>query len=189
MLKTRQIRNIHSEVLIDLFRSLICMLSVTVIWQCKVSAYFPLDSRHQCILTRFPFFRAHEYAIYIWLRLFSAPKTRTTFACWKLKWKQSRYGWLLTLQLAISEVKLTSNWGDRAMHVDSRANSVRTRDIKYMDWKRFRNLRVPENHPCCAYMDSEWVSLLLTRTNMTWMLIPVDGFQGCSSKFSDLLYG
>ena len=21
------------------------------------------------------------------------------------------------------------------------------RDIKYMDWKRFRNLRVPENHP------------------------------------------
>ena len=24
---------------------------------------------------------------------------------------------------------------------------------------------------------------------MTWMLIPVDGFQGCSSKFSDLLYG
>ena len=23
---------------------------------------------------------------------------------------------------------------------------------------------------------------------MTWMLIPVDGFQGCSSKFSDLLY-
>ena len=25
------------------------------------------------------------------------------------------------------------------------------RDIKYMDWKRFRNLRrVPENHPCCA---------------------------------------
>ena len=24
-----------------------------------------------------------------------------------------------------------------------------------MDWKRFRNLRVPENHPCCAYMDSE----------------------------------
>ena len=21
---------------------------------------------------------------------------------------------------------------------------------------------------------------------MTWMLIPVDGFQGCSSKFSDL---
>ena len=63
------------------------------------------------------------------------------------------------------------------------------RDIKYMDWKRFRNLRVPENHPCCAYMDSELVSLLLTRTNMTWMLIPVDGFQGCSSKFSDLLYG
>ena len=57
------------------------------------------------------------------------------------------------------------------------------------DWKRFRNLRVPENHPCCAYMDSELVSLLLTRTNMTWMLIPVDGFQGCSSKFSDLLYG
>ena len=52
------------------------------------------------------------------------------------------------------------------------------RDIKYMDWKRFRNLRVPENHPCCAYMDSELVSLLLTRTNMTWMLIPVDGFQG-----------
>ena len=52
-----------------------------------------------------------------------------------------------------------------------------------------RNLRVPENHPCCAYMDCELVSLLLTRTNMTWMLIPVDGFQGCSSKFSDLLYG
>ena len=25
------------------------------------------------------------------------------------------------------------------------------RDIKYMDWKRFRNLRVPENHPRCAY--------------------------------------
>ena len=24
---------------------------------------------------------------------------------------------------------------------------------------------------------------------MTWMLIPVGGFQGCSSKFSDLLYG
>ena len=63
-----------------------------------------------------------------------------------------------------------------------------SRDIKYMDWKRFRNLRVPENHPCCAYMDSELVSLLLTRANMTWMLIPVDGFQGCSSKFSDLLY-
>ena len=60
---------------------------------------------------------------------------------------------------------------------------------KYMDWKRFRNLCVPENHPCCAYMDSELVSLLLTRTNMTWMLIPVDGFQGCSLKFSDLLYG
>ena len=35
----------------------------------------------------------------------------------------------------------------------------------------------------------ELVSLLLTWTNMTWMLIPVDGFQGCSSKFSDLLYG
>ena len=36
------------------------------------------------------------------------------------------------------------------------------------------------------------MSLLLTLTNMTWMLIPVDGFQGCtlcSSKFSDLLYG
>ena len=53
-----------------------------------------------------------------------------------------------------------------------------------MDWKRFRNLRVPENHPCCAYMDSELVSLLLT---LTWILIPVDGFQGCISKFSDLL--
>ena len=31
---------------------------------------------------------------------------------------------------------------------------ARGRDIKYMymDWKRFRNLRVPENHPCCAYI-------------------------------------
>ena len=52
-----------------------------------------------------------------------------------------------------------------------------------MDWKRFRDLRVPENHPCCAYMDSELVSLLLTRTNMTWMLIPVDGFQGVVQSF------
>ena len=36
-----------------------------------------------------------------------------------------------------------------------------------MDWKRKRlpNLRVPENHPCCAYMDFELVSLLLTRMN------------------------
>ena len=32
---------------------------------------------------------------------------------------------------------------------------AQTRDIKYMDWKRFRNLRVPKNHPCCAYIDSE----------------------------------
>ena len=58
-----------------------------------------------------------------------------------------------------------------------------------MDWKRFRNLRVPERHVSWVLNWMAAMSLLLTRTNMTWMLIPVDGFQGCSSKFSDLLYG
>ena len=73
-----------------------------------------------------PVLLRHEYAIYIWLRLFSAPKTQYHFCLLEIKVETISLRLALTLQLAISEVKLTSNRGDRAMHVDSRANLVRT---------------------------------------------------------------